>query len=575
MGLPVRGLLFVMVVFAVFGPFSAVRAQEERSSEPVAEAAPAERRPDAPSMHVHVTDLPGVWQALRETRLRQSIEALFAIPFVAEDETLAGLRAGLETIAERGGIEPTLDSLLGENTHELRLVVFEEEDPDDPTAMPYVLEARMASRELAGAVAEVLQANLGADETTIRAVAESVTITNAPEWMIQDRMADWRAAIVEEAFAQAILDGAQVRFFAQPARDEEPGSGDRISAGHLRVVPGRIDLAMQALPAREDGVLRVPVAEGLANLDRFVVLAEKPHVLSLAYHGAAAMLDNASRDSERSRGRRIVAGLTSYTGASVEELLEAFGENATLAVNNLGVRGMFDYSVGVTGAWEVRDREKAAQILETLKETHRANLTRDAERYGRSTDGVRFREEEHRGLTIWSAPLMIFPLQPSSPPTLNVTLTDEVLLFATSRTAMHGLIGRYLDGSGDASALERARVGQDLPREVHSLGTVDFAGFAEVFRAAVPVLVMMTQGGQEAQVFGRALADVFAALGHGQPRASTSRRANRCGRRFCWRHQTPAREGGSTGGGPDGGAQGHRCLTSPPAEPIYCGASPA
>jgi len=510
MGLLNRRMLSFLIVLGAFLTAAPALAQDEAGETAAVET----RRPDSPSIHIDVMDMPSLWASLRETRLRQSIDALFAIPFIAGDESIASLTAGLETIAERGGIEPTFDSLLGENTHSVRLILFEE-DMEEPTAPPYILDATMASAELAQAVSEVLQANLTDNGTVVRAAGQNLTATNAPERMVQDRMADWRTPFINEALELAPLQGAQVKFFGQPARDEEPGGGDKVSAGHIRFQPERIDISMHALPVHESGSLRVPTAEGLAPLDQYVVLADQPHVFSMAFHGAASLLENASRDSRESRGYRIVRGLERYTGASVEEMLEIFGEDANLALNSLSVRGMFDFNVGVTGAWQVLDSAKAGEFMDNLKQTHEANLRRDAESYGRSTDGLRFRQEEHRGMEIWSAPLMIFPIQPSTPPTLNLALSDDTLLMATSRRAMTALIDRYLDGSGDASAIERAREGHDLPHMVHSLGTVDFSTFSEVFRASVPVIVAVTQGGQEAQTFGRAFADVLGALGHG------------------------------------------------------------
>src|SRR5690606_35843086 len=91
------------------------------------EPAEAPRRPDSPSLHLEVLDVPGAWQAMEQTQLRQSIEALLAIPFIASDPTMAALSGSLEEIAREAGIEPTIDSLVGENTRSLRLIIFDED----------------------------------------------------------------------------------------------------------------------------------------------------------------------------------------------------------------------------------------------------------------------------------------------------------------------------------------------------------------------------------------------------------------------------------------------------------------
>jgi hypothetical protein len=516
MGLPIARFLALIVAIALIGFAVPLPAQDPAAeAETAPEPAEAPRRPDSPSLHLEVLDVPGAWQAMEQTQLRQSIEALLAIPFIASDPTMAALSGSLEEIAREAGIEPTIDSLVGENTRSLRLIIFDEDKLEKGQLVPFILDATMATPELAGIVAKHLEPKLAASGIEIRAPHDTLTMTNAPERLIQDRMADWRAPVIGRALEMSPLEGAQIRFFAQPERDEEPAKGDRISGGHIRLQPTRIDIAMQALPARADGELYAPSADNPINLDRLVSFAEQPHVLSLAYHGAGQRLQEAFADDTDSRGRFIASILEYSTGAKPDDLLQAFGEEANLAINSLAVRSLFDFSFGISGVWQVRDHAKAAEVIASLKEAHLANLIRESQDYGRSTEGIAFVEEAHRDVQMLSAPLMIFPFQPTKPPTLNLALTEDALLAATSRESLVALIDRYLDGPGESALLQTAREELDLPTEAHSLTTVDFGAMAQVFRRSLPVLIVLTQGGQESQVFGRALADVVAALGTG------------------------------------------------------------
>jgi hypothetical protein len=507
-------LTVLVMLMALVGWGTGLRAQDPEVAEETPTAPATAKATDSASITLHVTDVPGVWEALRGTALRKAIEGVFALPMVADDESLATLKVGIARVAERTGTEPTMDGMLGQNTKSARLILFDAEE-EAAIEMPFVMELEMATPELAQALGEVLQANLGAEGMLVVAANSFITLTNEPSRMMQDRMADWRAPRVQMAFEGAPLEGAQVRFFAQPGRDEEVGAKEKISAGFIRFQPDRIDLAMRSVPALPDGALRQPTGEGLRDLDQWVTLSETPHVFSLAYFGAASLLAEAAAGNDSSRGRMVATALERYTGFGTAEMLEALGEEATFALNSLGVRGMFDFSVGFTGAWEVKNPEKAKEMLAAFRVHHEAALRKDSESYRRTGNGLTFSEEEYRGLTILSAPLMIFPIQPSDPPSLNLVLTDKVLFVASSLPAMKGLVDRSQDGTGAGGMVERARAGHAMPEGVHSLGTMDFVAFADVFRRALPVIVALTKGGQESQVLGGAFAEVIGSLGQG------------------------------------------------------------
>jgi hypothetical protein len=506
-------LTVLVMLMALVGWGTGLQAQEVVAEE--TPAAPAPRRStDSPSITFHVTDVPGAWSALKGTALRTSIEKVFELPMVADDESLATLKVGIARVAERTGIEPTMDSVFGENTRSVRLILFDAGE-DAEIAMPFVMEMEMASPELAQALGEVLQANFGAEGMLVAAANSFITLTNEPSRMMQDRMADWRAPRVQMAFEGAPLEGAQMRFFAQPGRDEEVGSKEKISAGFIRFQPDRIDLAVRSVPALPDGALRQPTGEGLRDLDQWVTLSETPHILSLAYFGAASLLTEAASGNDSSRGGMTATVLERYTGIGAAEMVEVMGEEAMISLNTLGIRGMFDFSVGFTGAWEIRNPEKARELFEGFRAHHEAALRKDAESYRRTGNGLTFSQEDYRGMAIWSAPLMIFPIQPSDPPSLNLVLTDEALYMASSLPAMKGLVDRSQDGVGEGSVVSLARAGHEMPQEVHSLGTLDFVAFSDVFRRALPVIVALTKGGQESQVLGLAFADVIGSLGKG------------------------------------------------------------
>ncbi len=507
-------LMVLVMLMALAGWGTGLRAQEEVGAEQTPAAPPQPKGTDSPSITLHVTDVPGAWNALRGTALRKAIEGVFALPMVADDESLATLKVGIARVTERTGTEPTVDGLFGENTKSARLVLFDAGD-EAGIEMPFVMELEMATPELARALGEVLEANFGPEGLLVRAANTFITVTNEPSRMMHDRMADWRAPRVQLAFEGAPLEGAQARFFAQPGRDEKVGQKEKISAGYIRFQPGRIDLAMRSVPALPEGALRQPAGEGLRDLDHWVTVSETPHVFLLAYFGAASLLTEASAGNGSSRGRLVATVLERYTGLGTAEMLDALGEEAVFALNSLGVRGMFDFSVGFTGAWEVKNPEKAKELLAAFRVHHEAALKKDAESYRRTGNGLTFAEEEYRGVTILSAPLMIFPIQPSDPPSLNLVLTDKVLYVASSLAAMKGLVDRSRDGTGAGGMVETARAGHAMPEAVHSLGTMDFVAFADVFRRALPVIVALTQGGQESQVLGRAFADVIGSLGQG------------------------------------------------------------